>query len=327
MTETLRLWSDEIEAMRAEARAAVEAGISMFADLEDPSPGLPPDERVRRQREAMPAVPAPEALERVIGGVRCRTFLPPTEDDCAPRAVYLQFHGGGMVAGTPEMMDYPNRDLARDLGVVVVSPDYRKAPEHPYPAGPDDAVAVAAWLVERAAAEFGTDRLVIGGESAGGYLTALVALRLRDELGAIDRVLGLNLVFGVYDWSRTPSQRGMRPHEGPDLLDPGGIEFIADCYLPGLTDEERRAPAISPAYADLHGLPPMFVSVGTADHLVDDSLLLATRAAAAGNQVELFVAPDMPHGFFAFPCAMTKLWSDELNAWFDRTLAGGGRAR
>jgi acetyl esterase/lipase len=323
MTEPLRLWSDEIDEMRAEARAAVQAGIGMFANLEVRSWELSREERVSQQRAAMPSVPAPEAVERLIAGVPCRAFLPPTRDDRGPRAVYLHFHGGGMVTGSPEMMDFPNRDLARDLGVVVVSSGYRKAPEHPYPAGPDDAFAVAAWLVEHAATEFGTDRIVIGGESAGGYLTALVALRLRDRLAtAFDRVVGLNLVFGVYDWGRTPSQRGLRPHDGPDLLDPEGIEFITECYLPGQTEEERRAPDISPAYADLHGLPPMFMSVGTADHLVDDTLLLATRAAAAGNEVELFVAPDMPHAFFVFPCAMSKLWAERLNAWLEQVITG-----
>jgi acetyl esterase/lipase len=323
MSHLLRLWSDEIDEMRAEARAAVQAGMGMFANLHARPAGLSQKERVRQQRAAMPSVPVPEAIERMIAGVPCRAFLPPTAPDRGPRAVYLHFHGGGMVTGSPEMMDVPNRDLARDLGIVVVSSGYRKAPEHPYPAGPDDAFAVAAWLVEYAASEFGTDRVVIGGESAGGYLAAMVALRLRDKLaGAFSRVVGLNLVFGVYDWGRTPSQRGARPHDGPDLLDPEGIDFITECYLPGRTEEERRAPDISPAYAELSGLPPMFMSVGTSDHLVDDTLMLATRAAAAGNEVELFVAPDMPHAFFAFPCAMTKLWGERLNAWLEHVIAG-----
>ena len=123
-------------------------------------------------------------------------------------------------------------------------------------------------------AEFGTDRLVLGGESAGGYMAAAVLLRLRDVPGALDQVLGSNLVFGVLDWGRSPSQRGIRVIDGPDMLTPEGIEHFCDCYLPGLTDDERRAPEISPAFADLRDLPPAFVSVGTADHLLDDSLLL-----------------------------------------------------
>src|SRR6185295_11290517 len=125
-------------------------------------------------------------------------------------------------------------------------------PEHPHPAGPDDCLAVAAWVLEHGESELGSSRVIIGGESAGGYLAALVPLRIRDELDAIDRISGLNLVFGVYDWGRSPSQRGLRPHDGPDVLDPEGIRFFTDAYLPGLTPDERRDPGISPLYADLH---------------------------------------------------------------------------
>jgi acetyl esterase len=169
-----------------------------------------------------------------------------------------------MTLGAPLMNDIPNADLCKRFGVTVVSVDYRLAPEHPYPAGPDDCVAVAAWLVEHAERELGNARLLIGGESAGGYLTAAVALRVRDELDAIERVIGLNLAFGVYDWGRSPSRRGARPHEGPDLLDPDQIRFFGDAYLPGRTDDDRRDPAVSPLFADLHGMPPALMSVGRA---------------------------------------------------------------
>ena len=315
----LQLWSEEIDRLRPEARAAVKAGIGMFPDRGGHE-GLSTEERIAQQRAGMPAFPAKEAVDREIAGVPCRVIVLP-DGPTPPRAVYLHYHGGGMVSGSPETMDIPNVGLARDFGVAVVSSNYRKAPEDPYPAGPDDAYAVAAWLLEHAKDEFGTDRIVIGGESAGGYLTALVALRLRDRLPALfHRVTGLNLVFGVYDWSRTPSQRGMRPHDGPDILDPEGIEFVSECYLPGMTDEERRAPDISPAYADLHDLPPMLVSVGTCDHLFDDSALFAMRASAAGNQVELFVAPEMPHAFFVFPCGITTIWVERLRAWLQGVL-------
>jgi acetyl esterase len=317
MTAILRLWSDELEEARPETRAAVAAGIGMFSDRGTLA-GLPREERVARRRAGMVASPLPEATERSIAGVRCRVFHP----DGRPRAIYLHYHGGGMMSGSPEVMDVPNLRLARDHGVVVVSADYRKAPEHPYPAGPDDAFAVAAWLTEHAEEEFGIGRMVIGGESAGAYLTAHVALRLRDTTAAgLRPVAGLNLVFGSYDWGRTPSQRGLRPHEGPDVLDPEEIEFVTDCYLPGRTNDERRAADISPAFADLHRLPPLFMSVGTTDHLFDDTMLVATRAAAAGVEVELVVLPEMPHAFMAFPCTATKVWAERLDAWLERTLS------
>ncbi|HEY7107261.1 MAG TPA: alpha/beta hydrolase [Acidimicrobiia bacterium] len=315
---TLRLWSEEVEALRPEARAVVDAGSAFFPAGGGAAEHLTREERVAQQRAShvQSTITVPEGEERTIAGVRCRVFRP----DGAARAVYLHFHGGGMVAGTPEMMDIPNRALARELGVAVVSADYRKAPEQPWPAGPDDGVAVAAWLLEHAGGELGASRLLIGGESAGGYMTAVVALRVRDELRAIERVAGLNLVFGVYDWGRSPSQRGMRPHDGFDVLGPEGIVFVSDCFLPGMTDEERRAPEVSPAFADLRGLPPCLVSVGSCDHLLDDSLLFATRAAAAGVDVDLHVLPEMPHAFQAFPCRLTELWTQHQYAWLRARL-------
>ena len=315
------LWPADVEAMRDEARKAVEAGIGaiMAAYGSPEEPPADPMERARQARARFDAfVPSPEGVERSIAGVRCRVFTPGT----AAEAVYLHFHGGGMVSGRPEVNDLGNLALAQRHNVAVVSADYRLAPEHPHPAGPDDGVAVAAWLVEHAATEFGSDRLIVGGESAGGYMTAAVVLRIRDDLDAVERVLGANMVYGVFDWSLTPSQRGMRASLGPDILDPASITFFADCYLPGRSPEERRDPSASPLFADLHGLPPALFSVGSADHLLDDTLLMAARWRAAGNDVALFVAPDMPHGFQAFPCGITRAWSDATDAWFARVLRG-----
>jgi acetyl esterase/lipase len=318
----LQLWPADVEAMRDEARACVAAGFDAINELLGRTAAPPPADpiaraRIQRERFAVTYAPVPEAHERVIDGVPCRVFLPEGQ----ARAVYLHFHGGGMILGHPMMNDLGNRDTAHRHHVAVISPDYRLAPEHPYPAGPDDGVTVARWLFEHGEAEFGSDRVLIGGESAGGYMAAAVLLRIRDELGVADRVEGANLVFGVYDWGRSPSQRGIRPSRQPDILEPVGINFFTDCYLPGLHDDERRDPAISPAFADLSGLPPALMSIGTADHLLDDTLMLAPRWAAAGNEVDLVVLPDMPHGFMAFPCAMTSWWTTRVNEWFGETLS------
>lgn len=321
----MRLWSDELESLRAEARAAVDASLPGVVELmrgAEPSAdasALPRDEQVARARAAMANVylPSPAAEVRDIAGVPCRVFTPKQ----AARGVYLHFHGGGMMIGAPEMSDPMNVDLCERFGLAVVSVDYRLAPEHPHPAGPDDGVAVAEWLLAHAAEEFGSDRLLIGGESAGGYMSAIVLLRIRDELQAADRVAGVNLVFGVYDWGRSPSQRGIRPVDAIDLLDPIGIEFFTGCYLPGLTDDQRRESSISPAFADLRALPPALMSVGTADHLLDDTLMLASRWAAAGSEVDLLVLPEMPHGFMAVPCGTTKVWAKHTDQWFADVLA------
>jgi acetyl esterase len=316
----MQLWSDEIDAMRGEARQVVAAGMAAMAETfqaAGPPPKVPA-ERVKQQRELMARnyFPVPEAELMEIAGVPCRVFRP----ERPAVAIYLHFHGGGMILGAPEMNDGGNLDLSRRFDLAVVSVDYRLAPEHPFPAGPDDGVAVARWLFEHGQEEFGADRLLTGGESAGGYMAAAVLLRIRDELGMIDRVDGANLVFGVHDWSRSPSQRGMRPAEGPDMLHPEGIEFFVECYLPDRTDDERRHPSVSPAFADLRNLPPALLSVGTCDHLLDDTLLLGARWAAANGNAELFVAPDLPHGFMAFPCGITAAWTEATHAWFAARL-------
>jgi acetyl esterase/lipase len=121
------LWSQEMEEERAEARAAVASGFAAFKELlggDQAEPGGGDVASiVRRQREQMArhAFTVPEAQDREIAGVRCRVFLP----EGRARAVYLHFHGGGMITGAPEMNDIPNRELARQHGVAVVSVDYR----------------------------------------------------------------------------------------------------------------------------------------------------------------------------------------------------------
>lgn len=319
----MRLWPEEYEELRPEAREMIGSLLGSMSDDAFGAGDMPADasveEKVARSRAALANffTPVPEAEVREIAGVSCRVFVP----EGPATAVYLHFHGGGMITGAPVMNDVGNLALSRHHGLAVVSVDYRLAPEHPWPAGPDDGVAVAAWLLEHAEAEFGSGRLILGGESAGGYMAAAVALRIRDELDAIDRVIGLELVFGVHDWGRSPSQRGLRPHRGPDLLEPSGIEFFCDLYLPGRTDDERRDPAISPAFADLTGMPPARFSVGTGDHLCDDTLFMASRYVAAGSPAELWVGPDLPHGFMWFPCELTKRWQSHMTDWFTRILS------
>jgi acetyl esterase/lipase len=216
-----------------------------------------------------------------------------------PQAVLFHIHGGAWMAGTPDAMDLLHEIIVDTCEVAVVSVDYRLAPEHPYPAAPDDCEAAAAWLVEHAADEFGSDRLFIGGESAGAHLAAVTLLRMRDKHDVADRFVGANLVFGAYDLSRTPSQRGVGITPGTDILDGTGEPI--DLFLPGMPAEARRDPDVSPLYADLRGLPPALFSVGTNDHLLDDTLFMAARWEVAGNRSELLVYPETPHGCIALP--------------------------
>lgn len=319
----MKLWPDEYEDLRAEAREMGEMIAGLLNENDAPDAAVDPVGRVEFMRRALAAIEVVDdrGVDEEVAGVPCRVFRP---EGAAPTAVYLDFHGGGMMIGSPKLDDSRNAAYMEKLGVAVVSVDYRLAPEHPFPEGSDDCLAVAGWLVEHSEAEFGTGRLLIGGESAGGYCTVSTLLRVRDELGqdAVDRFLAANVIFGVSDISRTPSQRGIRVVEGPDMLDPAGIEFFSEQYTPGMTVEERRSPGVSPLYADLRGLPPAIFTVGTADHLLDDSMFLANRWAAAGNDAELAVYPDCGHGFTAFPTELAKRANECIDVFLGRALAG-----
>jgi acetyl esterase len=214
----------------------------------------------------------------------------------SPCGVYLHLHGGGWVLGGADMQDPMLERLADATGLVVVSVEYRLAPEHPYPAGPDDCEAAALWLTEHAKAEFGSQALVIGGESAGAHLAAVVLRRLRDRYGQAS-FRGVNLVYGAYDLSMTPRQRRF----GNTRLVLRTIDIIqfANAFLPTVTD--RRDPDISPLYADLAGLCPALFTVGTMDALLDDTLFMHSRWVAAGNPAELDVYPGGAHGFTLYP--------------------------
>jgi acetyl esterase/lipase len=314
----MTLWPEEYEGLREEARTTAQSIVDLFGG--DAAAAMPTDrdERVRVQREMMKAleVASPAGTDQDIAGVRCRVFRP----ERAARAVYLHFHGGAMMLGSPEMNDVSNAEFASRFDLAVVSVDYRLAPEHPHPAGSDDCLAVARWLVEHGEAEFGSARILIGGESAGGYYAALTTLRIRDELDAIDRVIGANLVFGAYDLSGTPSVRGARPSDVPDILTDDVFGFVNECFLPGTTMEECKDASISPLYADLHGLPPALFTVGSADHLLDDTLFMAARWEAFGNDTQLAVYPDCIHAFPAFPTELSKRANERIDEFVTRVL-------
>ncbi len=254
------------------------------------------------------------AEERSVKGlardIPLRVFVPDTVE-----GVYLHIHGGGWVLGRAHLQDERLENIANDCSVAGVSVDYRLAPEHPYPAGPDDCEAAALWLVENAKSEFGTDNIAIGGESAGGHLSASTLLRMRDKHGYAG-FTGANLVYGVFNLSMTPSQANWGDRNL--VLSTPIMEWFYDHFVPS---EHRRDPDVSPLYADLSGLPPALFSVGTLDPLLDDTLFMYARWAAAGNPASLEVYPGGVHGFNGFPTDQAK----QANARIDKFLSAAVR--
>ncbi len=211
--------------------------------------------------------------------------------------VYLHIHGGGWVLGAADLSDVPNEAMAEEAGVTVISVDYRLAPEHPYPAGVEDCAVAARWLIDNGESVLGTDRFTIGGESAGANLAAATLLRTRDVIGYTDW-LGANLAYGTYLPHGTPSVRQWTTRGL--ILEPDTMNWFGEHYVGGQTIE-MDDPDFSPLYGRLNNMPPALFSVGTWDPLLDDTLFMATRWLAAGNNAELAIYPGGVHAFDAFP--------------------------
>lgn len=272
-------------------------------------PSTPEELREARGRGSAPSPADPPAIEEVAeaGGahVPVRIFTP---TDGPARGVFLDIHGGGFYMDSAARGDVRNRELADALRIAVVSVDYRLAPEHPWPAAPDDCEVAALWLAEHAAARFGSTRLAIGGRSAGATLALATLLRLRDK-GAVDGFTCAALQFGTYDVSaQTPAGRRIAD------------EYFIEAYVGHV--EDRTAPDISPVYGDLDGLPPTLLVVGSKDVLLEDNLAMAGRLSAAGNDVELRIYPESPHGFTGHPTAVARTALDGVNSWLLERVAG-----
>jgi acetyl esterase/lipase len=247
-------------------------------------------------------IPGPE------GNLALRIFKPDTI-----HAVVLEIHGGAWSLGTAASDDIQNDNMARRCKVAVVSVDYRLAPESPFPACIDDCKAAAKWLVNNALKEFGTDKLFISGASAGGHLAAVTTLYIRDSLHAIDKVRGVNLIFGCFDLSRTPSCR--MATDSTLFLSKKYLDDSYELLFHGWNKEQLRNPQYSPLYADLHHLPPALFTVGTADPLVDDTYFMEARWRLAGNKTFLAVYPESSHGFNFFPSQMARIANEKMFQW------------
>jgi acetyl esterase len=212
------------------------------------------------------------------------------EPKTTPRGVYLHIHGGGWVLGTADMQDGRLEKIADDAGLIVISVDYRLAPEHPYPAANDDCEAAAHYVINT----YPDMKFYIGGESAGAHLSLCTLIRLRDK--GINAFHGANLHAGCFDHAQTPSCRNWTG--GKLVMDNHDVAQFTKHYI---GDSDPQNPAISPLYAKLEGLPPALFTVGTRDPLLDDTLFMASRYMAAGNIAELECYNGGCHVFVGFP--------------------------
>ena len=235
-----------------------------------------------------------------------------------PAGVYLHIHGGGWTLGSADEFDAQNQALAARAGVIVASAAYRLAPENPWPAAGDDCEAALRFVLANAAAAFGTDRIAIGGESAGAHLVVVTLQRCRDV--AQGRIAGAVLTYGCYDLRLTPSMRAWGDRQL--VLSTPTVEWFVDNLLAGRV--ARDDPAVSPLLGDLSGMPPALFTVGTEDPLLDDSLFMANRWAAAGSKAELALYPGGIHAFDLFDLDITRAFRDAEAAFLLRCLTATG---
>ncbi len=273
-------------------------------DARERGEGLWPTKRLEEIEDR--SIPGPG------GEIPLRVFCPETI-----KGVYLHIHGGGFMLGRAHHCDEDCSKIANACQVATISVDYRLAPENPFPAGIDDCEAVAVWLAENIKEEFGTEQLLIGGESAGATLSVATLVRMRDKHG-FSGFTGANLVYGAYDLSGTPSARNWG-EEKKLILTSRTMEWFHENYAPR---EKWRHPEVSPLYADLNGLPSALFTVGTLDPLLDDSLFMSSRWVAVGNEAELALYPGGIHAFNLFPIKLAEMANARIRDFISKRLTG-----
>ena len=277
--------------------------------------GLTIQEVRERRLKGLGAFPLPPKSPRAetimidgpAGPISLRIIAPKS-----PRGIFFHIHGGGWSIGAPDLNDPLLESIADGANVACVSVKYRLSPENPYPAGPDDCEAAALWVAREGVKRFGTSKLSIGGESAGGHLSVVTLLRLRDKHKIAFHAAILN--YGCYDLGMTPSVRSWGQEKL--VLNTAGVVAFCNFFVPDVS--MRQNPDISPLYADLRGMPPALFTVGTRDLLLDDSLFMAPRWLAAGNVAELAIYPGGCHGFVSVPFALRNQAVARINAFIGK---------
>jgi acetyl esterase len=234
-------------------------------------------------------------LPSPAGPIRCQVYRPGA-GQALPMLIYV--HGGGFMIGQSEDTDYMTRRLCAENRAIVVSVNYRLAPEWPFPAGLDDCLAVLGWLREHGRTLGGnTERIGVAGDSSGASFAASLPLRARDQGVrppdvSVQFAPVLDMRFEQYESFNRMAPTGI-------VYDAAFMGFARGAYC---SYAEWDHPHVSPVRADLHGYPPALIVCGTHDPLVDSCRAFAQKLQAAGNAAaELFVRDGMPHGFYFWP--------------------------
>jgi acetyl esterase len=235
------------------------------------------------------------AIDGPAGPLNLRIYWPPIDDAAPPVVVF--FHGGGFVVGDLDTHDGTCRQHAVGASAVVVSVEYRLAPEHPYPAAIDDAWAAVQWVAEHGS-EIGADasRLAVAGDSAGGNISAVIAQRSRDNGGP--PILFQLLWYPATLWdSSLPS---FTENAGAPVLDSAAVAAFSRYYA-GEIDLFNPPPGMAPGRAaNLADLPAAYIGVAGHDPLRDDGTRYGELLAAAGVPVEVHNAETMVHGYLGY---------------------------
>ena len=251
-----------------------------------PSDSLTTAERRAQYERAEKVFPTPPdvKVERVnVPAAPAEWLRPPS---AVPGRVVLYLHGGGYVIGSPRSHRHLAAAIAGAAGASALLLDYRLAPEHPFPAAVEDATAAYRWLLDQAIAP---ERIVIAGDSAGGGLTVATLLALREA--RVPLPAGGVCISPWVDLTCSGASYATKAAADP-IVRRAGVEEMARAYL-GATPP--RTPLASPLFADLRGLPPLLIHVGSDEVLLDDAVQLAERAKAAGVDATLEIYDRMIH--------------------------------
>lgn len=248
------------------------------------------ESRARFEKMAAVLGGAPDAKCETVdaGGVPAEWVAAPGVD---PERAVLLLHGGGYAIGSLNTHRRLAYDISAASGARVLVIDYRLAPEHPFPAAVDDAAAAWRWLLQQG---FAASRLAIVGDSAGGGLTIATLVNLRDQkLGLPGCAVAVSPWVDLEGLGNSITTRAAQDA----MVQKDGLLWMAKMYLAG---KDAKTPLAAPLHADLKGLPPVLVQVGTAETLLDDATRIAEKLHAAGVEVRLAIWPNMPHVFPLF---------------------------